>query len=75
MINVSLFRSLTDEEFLNQLEETHLKSPIIKELHDRLNKTVMIDPPIEKEEIECPVCMAEIKVSFDSDANQFNLEI
>jgi hypothetical protein len=75
MINVSLFRSLTDEEFLNQLEETHLKSPIIKELHDRLNKTIMIDPPVEYGNVECPVCMAEIKVSFDSDMNQFNLEI
>lgn len=75
MLNISLLRNLSDQEFLNQLEDTHLKSPIIKALYDRLNKTVLIDPPIYKEKVECPVCMAEIKVSFDSDANQFNLEI
>lgn len=75
MIIPSMLRNMTDQELLNSIESANLKSPIIKELYDRLSKGVMLDPPIDKEEVECPVCMANIKVSFDHEANQFNLEV
>ncbi len=68
---------LTTEELLRRIDDIRSKSPIIEELCQRIERGETVPMPqeaIEAKDMECPVCMAKLTVSFDPNENTFSIE-
>lgn len=78
---MTTYTHLTDEEFLNTLDDARHYSPVIKELCRRLEAKSAEDQ--RKAEIaestnqraECPVCEAALEVEYDGGNDLFELRI
>jgi len=68
------YRNLTDEEFLNKIDNARQHSPIIDELAGRLEKLDRTNNETNTR-VECPVCEAKLEAGLDEDNNIFTLEL
>lgn len=70
------FASLTDMEFLRQISDDNLRSPIIIELKKRFERAMALDL-IEGSptDVKCPACEAELRIKFNEEQRQFKLHI
>jgi len=70
------YNSLSDEEFLRQIDENRAYSPVISELATRLEKannriSVQEDSEFQS---ECPVCESKLNIEYNKDQASFSLE-
>lgn len=71
------FTHLSDAEFLTHIQDVTPHSPIILELATRLEKATSgtFVRPGSNPRIECPVCMADLLVSYEEGNNLFDVSI
>lgn len=67
--------NLTDEEFVNQLDNTRQYSPVIEELCKRLENKIEGAAPDANTRVECPVCKAKLTADYDVNNTMFTIKI
>jgi len=75
LLEGSLDRHLSDDEFIDRYESAGRPSPIIQALMLRLqlaNHTHKIPKDLNAR-VECPVCLASLEVEMDEDNGRFSL--
>lgn len=70
------FGNLSTAELLRQVDSLRHRSPVIEELCQRIEREESTPPAQGKMEgsMPCPVCMAQLEVTFDRDADEFTIE-
>lgn len=68
---------LTDEEFLNTLDDARHYSPVIKELCRRLEAKCEAETALASanHRAECPICKGPLTVEYDGGNDLFELRI
>lgn len=71
------YTHLSDEEFLDAMDERTAQSPVIKEFARRLRHFVEHTtlPPDANHRAECPVCAAGLLVEYDEGNTLFDVKV
>lgn len=67
-MRITKYRGLTTVELLALIEEKRASSPLIDELVERLEASLMLSDD-QTTTAPCPICEAELTISHDADSH------
>lgn len=74
-LNEAALLNLTDDELIRVLDYNRQYSKVIDELCKRLEKNIKDNDVNINPKVECPVCLASLKVEIDTNNNIFDIKV